>query len=312
MGPQPSHVDILSVVAGYSKSDEVGRMLWNGVRFRSSPGLAYVAPRVPEPPALPLDGAAARHAFVESINELRTGAGLEPVALEEDQSAVIGRAAPLLRHAWEAGDYPLADDLIRGMKAGWLVDGDIVDADCAHAFVQRTDPRDALELFSMLAALREVIFQPHARAIALNWEWLGEERGTMNAFLMTYKFLPPEHYNKMVNRVYARINELRATYGRKPAKRLVELQADMKEIAESVTRRRRTPTKGRVAVGNLGFGKFSGQWWYGDFWTRDIASTSFDSGMLKKENLEIAVGVAIHREPGDPWVRYHVYYFYLD
>ena len=34
--------------------------------------------------------------------------------------------------------------------------------------------------------------------------------------------------------------------------------------------------------------------------------------MLKKENLEIAVGVAIHREPGVPWVRYHVYYFYLD
>ena len=298
--------------AGLTVSEEVGEGLWSGVRFRTDPGLAYRAPVLPEFPELSKDRIAAKKQFVAALNELRMQARLKPLVFAEEQSKLIERAVPHFRAASALEQYDLVDDIISGLRAGWHIDGPVLDASWASRTVVRTNPRGIFEYLVVSPSHRRLIYHPDAAAIAFQFNWLDDERTAADVFGMTYFFVPEEHYNRTVGRAYDRLDELRAQAGRGPAKRLHIFNTDMKEICEAVAAGRMSRDKAHRKVGALPYGRTDARSWrYWSATTSNLAKTGFSDSMIQKEELEVAMCATPFREPGSPWYQYVILTFWL-
>src|SRR5262249_9711578 len=85
-------------------------------------------------------GADARDQLLRLVNEVRRGAGLPEVTLAPKQSEVAERVAP---HSFAAliGTEPelVADQIVLGLRAGWDVDGEVMNGDFTAGVLVNTN-----------------------------------------------------------------------------------------------------------------------------------------------------------------------------
>jgi hypothetical protein len=246
-----------------------------------------------------------RAAFVRLINEIRRRIDLEEVQNAEKQGETNSAMAAHFFASLEGKerDPALEDRILRGLMAGWDVDGKIVDGN----FYSSHHPSG--DLVGLLASMLE---SPGARSVLLAGESdrmavgfaAGESSSHLGAVVTTYTMLDDKSPLLRAGRAVRQINDARKRAGRKKARRLSGLRGDADGYAEDIERGDLDP---RVALEKLASdaaglrkGRVGGYITY----VSDLDDFAVPEEFVARKNLEMVVSAAPFRPKGSPWYYY--------
>lgn len=267
----------------------------------------YRAPRLDAPhPARDLASIPAD--LVALLNDVRTKAGLAPVALDETQSQVAAELAPHFFSAMFARSPDVHADLVAlGMIAGWGVDGIVETGHFAAGWVVRsTDLGRLLAQAIDYPVSREALLAPEIDRIAVG-PVLDTTPGAeaVAAVFGTYSLFAAESHDAFAARVYDKLAAERKAKGAGAPARLDELSGLCQEAASSVQGgmdpqdamsvllQRSVQVLRRPASG-----------WMAE--VRDLDDLEFPAEYLTDPTFSLAISVSHRRPAGEPWGRYVV------
>lgn len=182
------------------------------------------------------DTAALAEAFTAALNALRTTNGLDPVALDAEQSRVVQALAP---YYWSSlsggGERGLADQVALGTMAGYRVQGRVERG--LFAATRRWGAPDAgLMLRDMLASpgRRRTLFMPGIRVIALGTTELGPQQAGL--MVGTYRTFDEAGFDaaEAGRAARTRLDALRAARGEGRLTPWPEVQARLDAVAATI------------------------------------------------------------------------------
>jgi hypothetical protein len=265
------------------------------------------APSYGEPHPL-LDPAATDEDFVELLNAARRQAGLAPVELDLEQSAMARELAPpFFASIFGRSPEVNAEMVILGMLAGWSVDGIVQSGHFAASWVMRSNDLQRL----LAAALEEPEGRETLLAAGIDRVAIGplietaDGHESMAAIFGSYALFSEEDHAASVDAVMEKLRSERAARGLGPPEGLGQVtplchaaasRVASGELSRDVMRDLLGETVdvlGRPATG-----------WIAE--VRDLDELSFPEEYLTRPSLGLALAISHREEPGEPWGRWVV------
>jgi hypothetical protein len=251
---------------------------------------------------------ALRSRFIESLNRVRSEAGLEPVSEATNQSAVASELAPhyfaAVRGLAAESD---ADVIAMGMLAGWSVDGPVESGSFTASWVTQTsDVNRLLSEALQYPGGRAVLLDPDVDQIAVG-AVLGpaEPKPVLAAVVGTYTLYSSSEQAANLDRIYEQFQAARSARDREPAERL--------RVVETLN----TAAAGQIQAGMAPNEALSGLLAASaeilqrpvTGWVSEVSSLddlAFPDDFLDRSDIGISVGVSYHKPAGEAWGRYIV------
>jgi len=174
-------------------------------------------------------------ALAQAVNQTRARAGLSPLRLEEEQSALASALAPRFFSTLEDDRTELPEKIMLGVQAGHRMADPIVNADFAASVLPW--PADAAALVRGLVSSpisRRLVLSPDADRVAFG---LSADPATGVVGLMTasYEGVRPESSAEVRREALAILNEARGARGLPPAQevRLVRRKSILDSVVQN-------------------------------------------------------------------------------
>jgi len=245
--------------------------------------------------------------FAALLNEIREDEGLEPLRVDEPQSAVARDLAPHFFEALFEGSVGVADLVMLGLLAGWSVDGIVQSAHFASSWVP--DTNDVGRLLSEALEYpmaRSALLADDAERIAIGPVLEAGENGTSMAVVVgTYALFSEESHGARVEQVFAQLARERAARGRAAPDRLEDL-ADLSTDLAGAVQAGAAPQEALHELLNRSgeaLGRAVRGWVLESSELEDIA---FPAELLDERRVSISIGVASYRPEGEAWGRHVV------
>jgi len=276
--------------------------------------------------------------FVALLNEVRAEAGLAPVALDARQSAVAARLAP---HDFAAlagaGEASRADLVMRGMLAGWSVEGvvqrsavasvvapgaasaaDLLAAALEHpvgrdALLAESADRIAVGALADGAGPAQADGAGDARAVAAGGAGGGAPAGGERAaapavgaaLFGTYALFSPERHEAAARRVLDRLAGERLRRRAVAPEELPDLAPLCRRAAAAVeSGEPPNETLQRLLAESAAALRRPVAGWVAE--VSELETLTFPEEYLASPALRVAVAVSHRRAAGEPWGRYVV------
>ncbi len=237
------------------------------------------------------------------INALRAAAELEPVVLAPAQSSTNDALAPHFFEASGEGDDKLINEITMGLKAGWDIDGEIIDS----TFISRQAASDDLE-----GLIARSIENPSGRTVLLSADadqvaiGLTRDGDYVGAIVSAYEFLTPQSHDTMVAKVWRTLDKERRLLGKPRFKRSRKLGKSTARLADRIKLGKMTPEKAssRLAEETVTAYNDSVRYFYGE--TPDLTRLPFSPELFNARSAELVVMVAPFKPEGYPHMLYSV------
>jgi hypothetical protein len=254
-------------------------------------------------------GPDARAQLLALINEVRRGAGLPEVTLAARESAVAEKVAPHYFAAIAGGEPEIvADQVVLGVRAGWDVDGDVLDGRFTAGAVVKTD-----DLGRLLDAVlerpsgREALLGHAVRQVALG-PVVAREQELLAMVAGSYVFFEGAHHDADAQRVLGRLTKARVDHQMAPPQKLADVQSVAQDAAARVQSGQSSPKQALKrmlqrsveAVPGLGF-----RGWV--FEVGSIDELTFPVELVRQPIGGVAISVCHYRPKNGPWSRLVVF-----
>ena len=249
--------------------------------------------------------------FLALLNAVRREADLPALTLESDQAEEVARLSGRFFQKVSTGDPDVQDKIIRGLSAGWHVDGPIVDA---HSF---TTLKSGL---STVALLRYTLSSPSARNALLREEYdrlaatvtpSGEGDG-LGLLAFSYRAPTDDHLGARIEKVVDTINEARADRGAPAIATDGSLYADAKRVAEQLESGDIDVEQAQQIMGDAALDKWDTDVELFAFATQDLEDFTLPDRLARPGLDYASVVVAPYHPSGAAWVSYVVLLTYRD
>lgn len=258
-------------------------------------------------PKVPADaGAGFAGGFLAALNGVRREAGLLDVRATDAQTETASRVAPHYFASELKNDKndKTADVVALGMLAGWRVDAIVHDGMLTSAWSSDTsDPGRVLSAMLESPGGRHVLLDRDADVIALG-TMLDPERHFLGALVTVYRlfeYMSPEARTKIV---FDRIDKLRAEKGQSVAAYLKGLEAESEAAVHFVETLHLDPgvALDRFLKGSTPKAKRAMRGYVVE--TGSLDSFKLPDDFVEAAQFPVAIAVAYHRPPGEPWGRW--------
>jgi hypothetical protein len=247
--------------------------------------------------------------LVQEINRVRAEAKLSPLRLAEQQSATAARLAP--HYVTElGGDKGTADQVALGLLAGWEVDGMVRDGHFVSMFLsEATSWSEVVRAAIARPVGRETLLDPAAERVAIGPVEGAKAHG---ALFTTYALFDSYRHDQDATLIATRIGNARLDGGVSRPRLASDLSAEAQRAASSVQAGQRTPQEAmndllqRIAD-HLGRGARALV-----LETTSLERMPLPTELVTRPLLTLGVGVAHHRNEGQPWGRFIVFIVLLD
>ena len=250
-------------------------------------------------------GADARAQLLGLLNEVRGGAGLPEVALAERECAVAERVGPHYFAAL-AGTEPelVADEVVLGLRAGWDVDGDILNgAFTAGALVQTDDLGQLLDAVLERPSGREALLDHAARLVAFG-PVLVPAQQVIALVATSYTLFGAANHGADAQRVLGRLTKARLDQHSSLPRRASNLQVDADDAATRVGRGELSTTRALERMLQHASERSPGVGFHG--WVFEASSVDdlrFPKDLLLAPVGGVAIAVSHYRPKNGPWSR---------
>jgi len=237
------------------------------------------------------------------VNALRKLAQLEPVIDEAAQSATATEVAPYYFAAQERlVEETVADVVALGLRAGWQVSGLVRQGQLTAPATVGTDRvGDLLALAIEQPFGRETLLDPAARRVSIGAVWAPENK-FMGALISTYSLLE-DPAPALADRVFERFSTARKEISRAAPERDPRLDEAAPELRARLLA---GEIDADVALRDLMRRYTQGVSGY-FIEMNDPETIEIPPALLKVEKARLAIVVARHRRPQEPWGRYVVF-----
>ncbi len=245
-----------------------------------------------------------RSALLTDLNQVRKAAGLQPFALESQQSVTNDRLAPYLFETMFNGDDQQGTTITLGLLAGWDVHGLIQDGGifCSSVNSVRNPSRWLTQALNSPLG-RWVLLEPKMSRIGIGASELTPS-GEM-ALVTTYSFFDSTDHAADEATVIAELDRQRAAHRLGPVHRVnsdAAMQKALRQInlnAITSDEALHTVMQETVATTNRGVSGSLVE-------TTDVRQMKFEAMYLSASTLDIEVGVTHYRAPGAAWGQFAV------
>jgi len=250
-------------------------------------------------------GADARAQLFGLVNEVRKGAGLPEVALADRECAVAERVAPHY-FAAVAGAEPelVADEVVLGLRAGWEVDGDVLNgAFTAGALVQTDDLGQLLDAVLERPSGRAALLDHAARLVAFG-PVVAPAQHVIAMVATSYTLFAGANHAADAQRVLGRLTKARLDQRMPPPPRAPNLQGEADEASAKVARGELTPRRALERLLQHSAERFAGVGFHG--WVFEASSVDdirFPAELLRAPVGGVAISVNHYRPKNGPWSR---------
>jgi hypothetical protein len=244
------------------------------------------------------------------INLVRREAALKELRLADAESRTAAQVAPHYFGAFDAQRAEIADQVALGLLAGWEVDGMV-----RHGHFVSTWVNNAASWAEVVRAAisrpqgRETLLDPQAERIAIGPVAAQRAYG---ALFSTYALFDGYRHDNDARTLGARLAALRSARGLGQPRMATELNAEAGRAAAEVQAGRRTAAEAldlllhRISE-SLGRGVRA---WAAE--TTSIEQMKIPDELVGLPAMTFGIGVAHHRQEGQPWGRFVVFIVVLD
>lgn len=254
-------------------------------------------------------GPDARGQLLALLNEVRSGAGLPPVALAERECAIAERVGPHY-FAAVAGAEPelVADEVVLGLRAGWEVDGDVLNgAFTAGAVIATDDLGQLLDAVLERPSGREALLDHAARLVAFGPVLVPAQK-VIAMVAASYALFAGANHAADAQRVLGRLTKARIDARMPPPPRAPNLQGDADDAAAQVARGELSPKRALQRMLQHSAERFAGVGFHG--WMFEASSVDeirFPADLLNAQVGGVAISVGHYRPKSGPWSRLVVF-----
>lgn len=243
------------------------------------------------------------------LNTIRSELGLKHASLETEQSKQVDTAFPHWLGFMQK-DPEQADHLIRGLKAGWLVNRDIVGSAWRGTCSGRT-PQDLVSAMLSSPSGRAHLTRDNAGSFAIGIYKDPKNRWSCALFL-SFTPLPDESHEERVDRFLSALNQKRAERGLPRARLYKQVKAVAAEFANRVESGKQDPEDAGDA-----FTRYLSLRWKTEVrgtggLTSDLNRIAPNHPLLTKKNVRGSIFIAPYRTPNHPFTRYVVVFAFKD
>ena len=250
-------------------------------------------------------GADARDQLLGLLNEVRRGAGLPEVALATRQSAVAAEVAPHYFAALAGAEPELvADQVVLGLRAGWDVEGDVLNgAFTFGALAKSEDLGQLLDVVLERPSGREALLAHSARFVAFG-PLLAPTQKLIAMVATSYTLFEGANHAADAQRVLGRLTKARLDLQMSTPPRAPNLQPEADDAATKVYKGELTPKPALERMLKHLAERFAGVGFHG--WMFEASSVDdirFPADLLRATLGGIAVSVTHYRPKNSPWSR---------
>ena len=254
-------------------------------------------------------GADARAQLLGLLNEVRTGAGLPEVALAERECAIAERVGPHYFAAVVGAEPELvADEVVLGLRAGWEVDGDVLNgAFTSGAVVQTDDLGQLLDAVLERPSGREALLDHAARLVAFG-PVLAPAQKVIAMVATSYTLFAEANHTADAQRVLGRLTKARMDQRMPPPPRAPNIQGDADDAATRVSKGELSPKRALERMLQHSAERFAGVGFHG--WMFEASSVDdirFPADLLRAPVGGVAIAVTHYRPKNGPWSRLVVF-----
>jgi hypothetical protein len=250
-------------------------------------------------------GPDARAQLLGLLNEVRRGAGLPEVALAERECAVAEKVGP---HYFAAltGSEPerVADEVALGLRAGWEVDGEIINgAFTAGAVVHTDDLGQLLDAVLERPSGREALLDHAARLVAFGPVLMPAEE-VIAMVASSYTLFTGANHAADAQRVLGRLTKARIDQRMPPPSRAPNLQGEADDAAAKVARGELSPHRALERMLQHSAERFAGVGFHG--WMFEASSVDdirFPADLLRAQVGGVVISVTHYHPKNGPWSR---------
>lgn len=245
-----------------------------------------------------------RRELLADLNQVRNAAGLQPFALEAQESQTEDRLAPVLFQSLHSNDEQQQATITLGLLAGWDVHGGLIRDGGFFESAVNTSRNPSRWLTQALASPlgRWVLLEPSMSRIGIGASEL-TPAGEM-AIVTTYSFFGSNDHHAEEDAVLAELDRQRRAHGVQPVKRR-QNDAAMQHALRDVNTNAVTSLTGlhNVMQAAVSPGRSVSGYLLE---TTDVKLLKFDPMFLDASTLEVEVGVTHYRAPGAAWGQYAI------
>lgn len=242
--------------------------------------------------------------LLEALNGVRRSAGMRALALETAQSKRNARLAPHWFQASFTGDDESAQLVALGLLAGWEVNGTIRSGGIYAGFSPTTRSAGRFLSRAMESPLaRWVLLEPDIAKIAIGANGFGPS-GVLTV-LTTYSFFESNDHTADENAVFEELTRVRAARNLPPPKRTPKPKALKSALSQIATNRASIGDAMQEAVETV---STTEQRSIGGYMveTSDLKQLIWSDDLLKKNQLDVSIGVTHYKAEGAAWGQYAI------
>lgn len=258
-------------------------------------------------PKVPADaGPGIAAGFLATLNVVRREAGLLEVRATDAQTETAGRVAP---HYFSSSTTrekrdKTADIVALGMLAGWKVDGIVHDGMLTSAWSSdAADPSRLLSAMLESPSGRSVLLDRDADVIAIG-TMQDPERHFLGALVTVYRLFEYVSPDARVRTVFERIDKLRAARGQPVAAFMKGLGKESEVAARSIEIAHVDPAIALDSFLEASVPKAKRAMRGYVVETSSLDSFDLPDDFTEAASFPVAIAVAYHRPPGEPWGRW--------
>lgn len=301
-------VQVASFAAGRVLGDTAAMLL---VGAPEAPPSTFIRPKVPGAD-LQVSAATLSQTFLNSINTVRTQAGLQPLTLAAAQSAEATSLAPHFFNAQlVTRDAGTADTVSLGLCAGWKVPEMVRYSHFSTSVSVGTQSlRFVLGDLLRLPLSRQTLLDPDVRQIALGP--VTDAAGPFIGVLVsTYALYGDTDPKTLADKAFASLNQRRAESGAPPVRRLTQLGVGedraTRQVADGRDPQRafNALLSGATATLHTGVRGFV-------FELADLQDIEWPPDLVQTKPLDLHLSVTWYQPAHEPWGRYVIFAVYPD
>lgn len=305
-GDTSAWVQIASFASGRVLGDTAAVLL---VGASVEPPTTFVRPKLPGS-EVEVTPATLSQVFLNSINEVRTQAGLQPLALASAQSTEAESLAPHFFNAQlVTNDSDTAETVSLGLRAGWQVPELVRYSHfSAGVSVGTKSLRYVLSSLLQMPLSRQTLLDPEVREIALG-PVIDPTGPFIGVLVSTYALFAEQDPRTVADEVFASLNRRRAEFGTAPAQRISRLGIGEDRATRQVADGRdpevafNSLLTGASQVLGTGVGGFV-------FVLPNLDRVEWPPDLVQIKDLNLHLSVTWYQPPYEPWGRYVIFAVY--
>ncbi len=307
-GDTSAWVQVASFAAGRVLGDTAAMLL---VGTSEAPPTTFFRPKVPGAD-LDVSPATLTQTFLNSVNTVRSQAGLQPLALAAAQTAEATSLAPHFFNAQlVTRDAGTADTVSLGLCAGWKVPEMVRYSHFSTSVSVGTQSlRFVLGDLLRLPLSRQTLLDPDVRQVALGpvTDPAGPFIGVM---VSTYALYGDADPKTLADELFSSLNQRRAEAGSAPVRRLSQLGVGEDRATRQVAdgrdpeRALNSLLAGATSVLHTSVRGFV-------FELPDLESIEWPPALVQTKTLDLHLSVTWYQPAHEPWGRYVIFVVYPD